>query len=78
MLADGKIRWRCRRGMRELDELLVKFLDQGYPQLDESGRQAFDRLLEVNDPDFYLMLVGRLQPQDAALQVIVERVRAAV
>ncbi|MEZ5671583.1 MAG: succinate dehydrogenase assembly factor 2 [Thiotrichaceae bacterium] len=37
--------WRCRRGMRELDLLLISYYEQYYPTADTAEQQAFVQLL---------------------------------
>ena len=75
----AKLRWRCRRGMRELDELLLGFVDGGHWQaLDEAGQRAFQRLLEYPDQQLLEILMQREAPEDPALADMVRRIRAAV
>lgn len=62
-----RLRWRCRRGMLELDILLQRFLDQGYTRLDEHQRQAFNDLLELPDNTLLAYLNKQEQPEDARL-----------
>ena len=65
--------------MRELDELLLGFVDGGHWQaLDEAGRQAFQRLLEYPDQRLLEILMQREAVQDSALADMVRRIRAAV
>ncbi len=47
--ADNRLRWQCRRGMLELDTLLLAFLDTGYPFLPPAHQHAFAELLELDD-----------------------------
>ena len=47
----ARLRWKCRRGMREMDILMTRFLERGYAQMDELGQQAFERLLDAPDQD---------------------------
>jgi antitoxin CptB len=58
----NKLRWRCRRGMRELDMVFDRFLVEDHPALDEEGRTRFLALLEVTDPELYDWLLGRVAP----------------
>ena len=44
-----KLRWRCRRGMRELDQLLERWLDREWRQSPTDQREAFLRLLDTED-----------------------------
>jgi antitoxin CptB len=47
----GHLRWRCRRGVKELDVLLTRFLDNGYANLDAAERETFAALLALEDPE---------------------------
>ncbi|GAB4197268.1 MAG: succinate dehydrogenase assembly factor 2 [Wenzhouxiangellaceae bacterium] len=71
----ARLRWRCRRGMGELDSLLNHFLQSNYCQLDTTHQQAFQRLLEEQDDRLWAWLSGRQTPSDAALKQIVESIR---
>ena len=55
----SRLRWRCRRGLREMDLLLQHFLDAGYPTLDDHERHIFERLLDESDPDLLDWITGR-------------------
>ncbi|MEW5904235.1 MAG: succinate dehydrogenase assembly factor 2 [Pseudomonadota bacterium] len=48
-----RVRWRCRRGMLELDIVLGRFVAQRYAQLDEAQRRAFDELLDLPDTELW-------------------------
>lgn len=71
----GRLRWRCRRGMRELDVLLVRYLERDWRAAGPAERAAFRALLERQDPDINALLLGRLQPQDEALARVLECLR---
>lgn len=45
----NRLRWLCRRGMLELDILLDEFLRLHHGKLDPRERQAFERLLALDD-----------------------------
>jgi len=72
----GRLRWRCRRGMKELELILTGFLERGYGGLDEEGRAAFERLLAMPDPVLAGWLIGEARPMDGALARVVEAIRA--
>jgi antitoxin CptB len=71
----GRLRWRCRRGMRELDQLLGWYLDERYPQVDNATKAAFVILLEEADPDLWSWLQGVQTPRDADWRRIVDEIR---
>lgn len=52
------LRWRCRRGMRELDVLLERYLSERFPGARTELRHAFVALLELPDPDLAGLLLG--------------------
>jgi antitoxin CptB len=70
---ESKLRWRCRRGMRELDLLLLRYLERDYRSAPLAERQAFATLLSCPDPEILALLTGRAPADDAALAHVVER-----
>ena len=72
-----RLRWRCRRGMLELDLLLQGFLERGFEALDESGRAAFERLLRLSDQTLFDLFFSATQAKEEALQDVIERIRHA-
>ena len=74
--ADARLRWRCRRGMRELDQLLGWYLETRYPLADDAAKAAFSTLLEQQDPELWAWLLGRSQPEDVSWRRIVDEIRA--
>lgn len=67
----GQLRWRCRRGMRELDVLLMKFLELHYEGLTQAQKETFEAVLELQDPDLYAMLTGKLVPESAEVREMI-------
>jgi len=72
----AKLRWRCRRGMRELDALLLAFVDRSAQSFSESEMTAFEAILELPDPLLHSYLLGRSAPDDPATAELIERIRA--
>jgi len=69
----ARLRWRCRRGMRELDVLLQRYLDRRYALAPIEEQQAFERLLELPDPELFGYVVNREQPTDPQCANVVFR-----
>jgi antitoxin CptB len=67
-----RLRWRCRRGMKELDVLLARWIDQGWPTAGEEQRRAFAWLLEQPDPNIADWLLGGARPPGAARAEIID------
>jgi antitoxin CptB len=61
--------------MLELDILLLEFLKQHWEGMDDSERQAFERLLDYPDPVLLECLMGRLPVQDPEIAHVIARVR---
>lgn len=74
----SRLRWRCRRGMKELDELLTRYLDQHYAAATQEEQRQFEQLLEMQDPDIYAFMIGRSRPADAAMDALVQRIAAVL
>jgi antitoxin CptB len=62
--------------MRELDVLLMRFVEQCYESAAPGERAAFERLLSLQDPEILDLLTGRIVAEDAALSHVVERLLA--
>ena len=74
----NRLRWQCRRGMRELDEILGLYLDTAYAGLGESEKASFSRLLEYPDSLLLEVLMGRMIPTDTDVAYLVHNIRSTV
>ena len=72
----SRLRWRCRRGMRELDLLLTRWLDQAYATADASQRAVFVKLLACEDDQLWRWFMGREIPDAKDLDELVGRILA--
>lgn len=70
-----RLRWRCRRGMRELDQLMLRYLDAAWVQDSEAQRGVFLRLLECEDDKLWRWFMGHELAADAEIAALVERIR---
>ena len=71
---ESRLRWQCRRGMRELDELLLDFLMQQYPTAPEMDKEAFRALLELSDPELIEYLLQSVRPDSEHTARVVDRI----
>jgi antitoxin CptB len=71
----GHLRWRCRRGMKELDILLERYVERCWPEAPPEERAVFEALLEVQDPEIYAYCLGTAPVPDH-LAALVERITA--
>lgn len=72
----SKLRWRCRRGMQEMDIMLQRYLERCYGQAEEAEQQAFAALLDTEDDQLWDWLIGRAQPGEPSLAQVVDQIRA--
>ena len=70
---DGRLRWRCRRGMKELDILLTRYLDERYETAPAAEQDAFRRLLEIQDPLIHAYCLGQ-EPPPQHLAIVIDRI----
>lgn len=75
MTQKARLKWACRRGMRELDLLLDDFLEQRYEALSADEQESFARLLERPNEDLMDWLMEGGTPQDGRLKEIVQKIR---
>jgi len=75
MTHHAKLKWHCRRGMRELDLLLEGFLMDRYQALSAADRASFERLLDCRNEDLMAWLINGDSPQDEQLAEIVNQIR---
>jgi succinate dehydrogenase flavin-adding protein (antitoxin of CptAB toxin-antitoxin module) len=59
--------------MRELDLLLLRYLERDYPLAAPAEQAAFVTLLSRQDPDILALLAGRLAADDVAVAHVVTR-----
>lgn len=69
-----RLRWRSRRGMRELDQLFERYLDQAWRKASEGERGVFLRLLESEDDKLWRWFMGYEAPVDAEFETLVRRI----
>ncbi len=69
-----RLRWRCRRGMRELDQLMLRYLDARWAAADDAERSVFLRLLDTEDDKLWRWFMGREAAGDDTLDALVQRI----
>ena len=71
-----RLRWRCRRGLLELDLVLKRFLERHLDGLDAGQREVLGQLLEHADNDLLDWALGRAEPPDPRFRRVIELLRA--
>ena len=71
-----KLRWRCRRGMRELDQLLGRWIEAAWRQSPSAERAVFLRLLDCEDDTLWRWFLGHEVAADVEIDALIQRIRA--
>jgi len=72
-----RLRWRCRRGLLELDLVLARFLERDAAALGEADLALLAELLAFDDNDLWDVVNGRSERYDPKFRNLVARLRAA-
>ena len=72
-----RLKWKCRRGLLELDIVLERFWAHAGAALGEEEARALARLLAMTDNDLLDCVMGRAEAPEAHLRPMVEKLRAA-
>lgn len=78
MTETARLRWLCRRGMKELDVLLERYLECDYPHAPEAEQHAFRALLECQDPMLWDYVMERDHPRDEEMQHVIRKLVSAM
>lgn len=71
----NRLFWASRRGMLELDLVLLPFLENVYDGLSQEDKERYWALMDCEDQDMFNWFIHRHQPEDPELQRIVGIVR---
>jgi antitoxin CptB len=70
-----RARWRCRRGLLELDIVLQRFMDAYYAKLGEAELRQFEILLDLPDNDLWDMIALKKEAEDMRLKPVLHLLR---
>ena len=68
----NRLFWHSRRGMLELDLLLVPFVQEHYTQIDEVNQNRYDALITEEDQDLFAWLMQRTPANNTEHQIIID------
>ena len=71
----SRLRWQCRRGMLELDELLEGFLNKSYGKMSAEQKQTFEQILDLPDQLLFDYLLGQTKPIDMDVADVIQQIR---
>ena len=70
----SRIKWRCRRGTKELDFLLLSYFNQRYKAAAEEDQRIFLDLLELQDPKLIEYFAEPKEIKDTGMQRIISEI----
>ncbi|NNF16844.1 MAG: hypothetical protein HKN70_08845 [Gammaproteobacteria bacterium] len=70
-----RLKWLCRRGMRELDKLTEGYLLHHYGTANPIEQEAFAQLLELPDPELLALVLEQQPPPDDVTALVLTRMR---
>ena len=71
-----KIFWHSRRGMLELDLLLVPFTREVFDDLTSDEQLLYQGLLQQEDQDLYALLMRSDQPESGKYKAVTSKILA--
>jgi antitoxin CptB len=66
----SRLIWRCRRGIREMDILLLDYLENHYDDASTEEQNIFEELLEETDLDILSWIMERTSPDEKYIKLI--------
>lgn len=73
-----KLEWACRRGMRELDKMIMPFYQNHFNSLTEVEQQAFVEMLTYPDPELFRWVMHQLPAPTQAITNVIELMRSKI
>jgi antitoxin CptB len=71
----AELKWRCRRGMLELDILLNSYLDKHYNTMSQQQGDIFSEVLDYPDQVLFDLLLGNMQSSDASVNTMISEIQ---
>lgn len=71
----NRVRWLCRRGMKELDLVINRYFESDYDSLTEQEKNEFKDFLNLEDPEIFSWIMGRSSPEKQSHANIVGKLR---
>jgi len=74
MSLKSKLLWHCRRGVKELDVVLTRYVETQYDDASDVEKETFHSLLEYQDPDILRFVLRQEVPADKAIADLIEKI----
>ncbi|AWX13954.1 hypothetical protein CEP49_04975 [Mergibacter septicus] len=70
------LEWGCRRGMLELDNIIMPFYKEEFEQLPPRQKALFVELLSYTDPQLFSWFMNQSKAPTEELQHLIEQIKA--
>ena len=70
-----KLEWQCRRGMLELDKVIMPFYLTYFDTLNARQKQIFVRLLDCTDLELFSWIFKGTEPQDLEFREMITHIQ---
>ncbi len=74
-MLESKLRWQCRRGVRELDNLFHKYLDCSYDRSSQKDKLLFHKLLDCSNSELISCFFYDDSSGDSELDGIIQKIK---
>ena len=74
--AERRLRWQCRRGLKELDVILEPYMEEYYREASATEQAVFQRLLAEEDVDLLAWFMQYTQPEDGDYRQLIAAILA--
>ncbi len=69
-----RLAWHTRRGIKEVEMILIPFFEQHYNQLPAPQKALFEQLLEYPDTDLFNWLLNHETPPDQNIKLMIDEI----
>lgn len=73
-----RLEWQCRRGLNEVEVILIPFFEKHFEQLSIEEQQTFEVLLASQDMDLFDWFTRRAVSDEDSVQLLVEKILSCV
>lgn len=73
-----KLEWACRRGMRELDKMIMPFYQNHFDSLTAAQQQTFAEMLTYPDPELFRWVMHQLPAPTQEITDLIELMRSKI
>lgn len=77
-MQNNDLLWNCRRGMKELDVAIERFMATKYKSLTIDQKEVFSDLLKTDDGELFAWLIGSYDPEDDSFKAMIKLLRDCV